>query len=153
MTISAPELEALFAKEIPISKSMGIRVISMGLDEAKIEIPLKLNTNHKGTVFGGSLYAGCAFACYGIFLSSLRAEGIQTNDIVISEGTIKYLAPVDADCTITSGFENQKERQIFFQTLKNKNKARQKMRAQIHVGQKLCAEFSGQFVAILPSGK
>ena len=102
-------------------------------------------------MFGGSLYASCAFACYGIFLSGLREQGIQTNDIVISHGEIKYIAPVDRDCKVTARFESKSEREKFFQTLKTKNKARLQMKAQIHVGETLCAEFSGQFVAIQPA--
>ena len=93
--------------------------------------------------------AGCAFACYGIFLSSLRAEGIQTNDIVISNGEIKYIQPVNGDCSITAGFSDALERKNFFQTLKNKKKARLRMKAEVHVGEKLCAHFLGQFVATL----
>jgi thioesterase domain-containing protein len=153
MTINATELETIFKNEIPISNALGIRVLSLTESQAILEMPLGPNVNHKGTLLGGSLYSACAFACYGIFLACLRGQKIETNDIVISKGEIQYKAPVNHDCRITAGFASTNERDVFFETLRLKNKSRLKMTAQIHVNQILCAEFTGQFVAILPTQK
>ena len=140
-------LQQLFNSEIPISKELGVTVQSLTEKEIQLELPLEPNRNHKGTSFGGSLYSGCALACYGIFLSQLRSLGIQTMDIVISKGEIKYLAPVKADAQIVAGFRTLEEKAAFFRGLQAKGKARATMHAQVRVAGVLCAEFFGDFVA------
>jgi thioesterase domain-containing protein len=145
------ELEKILKTGIPISHEMGIHDLQIKGHELSLKVPIAPNVNHKRTMFGGSLYSSCALACYGLFLSGLRNQSIPTNDIVISEGGMQYLAPVTGDAIVTAQWNSADEMSKFFQTLKNKRKARVLMRAQVRVNTEICAEFSGQFVALLPT--
>ena len=141
------QLENLLKTEIPISNEMGIHDLKIVDRKLSLKLPLQPNRNHKMTMFGGSLYSASALACYGLFLSGLRQQSLHTNDIVISEGGMKYMAPVDSDAAIFAQWNSDEDEAKFFQALKNKKKARVLMKAQIKIGDRLCAEFSGHFVA------
>ncbi|MGZ5278406.1 MAG: YiiD C-terminal domain-containing protein [Pseudobdellovibrionaceae bacterium] len=141
------ELEKLLKMDIPISKEIGIHDLQIQNNKLTLKVPLAPNFNHKKTMFGGSLYSAAALACYGLFLSGLRDQDVQTNDIVISEGNMRYIAPVRGDAVIESQWESEDEMIRFFQSLKSKKKARVLMRAQVLVEDQVCAEFSGHFVA------
>lgn len=143
----ASELGDLLRTEIPIAQTIGIRNFTLSENHFSFELPLQPNINHKGTLFGGSLYSAGALACYGLFLSEIRAKDFGTNNIVISEGSMKYVAPVDQDAVVRASWSSPEEKQEFFDTLAAKNRARVLMRAKIEINGKLCAEFSGYFVA------
>lgn len=154
--MKAQLLEDLLRKEIPISQAMGFHDLKLHTDpidqteSLTVTLPLEPNRNHKGTLFGGSLYAGSALACYGLFLMRLRDQGIQSNDLVIAKGEIKYLAPVNQDASIRAQWPSLQEMELFFKTLQTKKKARIPMTAEISVQGKICAQFIGHFVAQLP---
>ncbi len=145
--MQAQELENLLKTEIPIAAHLAIHSLHLANDELTLTLPLTPNINHKGTLFGGSLYSGCALACYGLFLSGLQVHSFTTKDIVIAEGNIRYRAPVQEDAKIRAQWNSREEKDHFFQTLKLRKKAKVLMTAQILVDEKICAEFSGYFVA------
>lgn len=142
------ELQNLLNDKIPITKEMGGEIISVDPFQLILKFPLHPNRNHKGTLFGGSLYSGSALACYGLFLWNLRQEGIASDNIVIGEGTIKYLKPVDHNAEIVAHWGTDEARPQFFDSLKRRGKACVEMKAQILVGGNLCAIFIGSFVAL-----
>lgn len=146
--MQASELGKLLTSGIPISEEMGIRDFKLENNKFSFTMPLKNNVNHKGTLFGGSLYSSGALACYGLFLSGLREQGISTNDIVISRGEMTYVNPVTTDAVVFAQWNSQEEKDQFFKTLKSKGKARVVMTAQVQIGTQICAKFSGHFVAI-----
>jgi len=149
MSISITELEQVLWDRIPLSRHMGVQLDSITPDQAVLNLPLKPNLNHKGTAFGGSIYSGCALAGYGLFLFSLQERGFTTNNIVISEGSIDYTKPVDGDAEIIAQWRSQEERDVFFNSLKSRGKARVQIEAQVVVQGKVSAHFYGTFVAIL----
>ena len=133
-----------------MTKALGIDALSLTPELLQLRLPLKPNLNHKGTLFGGSLYAGCAAACYGLFLASLEAQGIQTKDIVVAHGTIDYLSPVTQDCWIQARWPTPQAKIDFFTALKRKQKARVQLLASVRLqpdSAQSCVEFVGQFVA------
>ncbi|GIL17902.1 MAG: hypothetical protein BroJett040_16530 [Oligoflexia bacterium] len=144
------ELQNLFEKEIPLTKEMGVSVTSVTQYEVHIKAALQPNRNHKGTAFGGSQYALCALACYGLFLNGVRREGQNTNNIVIANGNIQYHAPVTTDFEIIAKW-GKSEYQTFFQNLMKNKKAKIQLSAliQSRAGQETCTKFSGDFVAKL----
>lgn len=147
--MQAKDLENLLRTEIPIAQVIGIHDLHLSQDELTMILPLQPNINHKGTLFGGSLYSAGALSCYGLFLAGLRAESLSTNNIVISDGNMRYLAPVDQDAKVTARWKSHTEQVEFFRILALKKKARIQMTAQISIEAKICAEFAGQFVAHL----
>jgi thioesterase domain-containing protein len=147
--MQTPELERLLKTEIPIAQHLGIRDLYFSENDLVLTLPLRPNVNHKGTMFGGSLYSASALASYALFLSALRNADVNTNNIVIADGNITYLAPVDQDAKIKALWNSIEEKEKFFKALKSKNKARVLIRAEISVGDKTCAKFTGSFVAQL----
>lgn len=145
----AKDLETLLKTEIPIAQAIGIRDLQLGEGSLTFTLPLQPNINHKGTLFGGSLYSAGALSCYGLFLLGLRNESVSTNNIVISEGSMRYLAPVNQDARVTALWSSAAERSRFFASLMSRKKARVPMKAVISIQDLICAEFTGEFVAHL----
>jgi thioesterase domain-containing protein len=146
------DIEALLKKDIPISAEMGVRDFQLDSEGLQFCLPLQPNVNHKGTLFGGSLYSAGALGCYALFLSGLREASLHTNNIVISEGHIQYNFPVEGDAQVIAHWSSLQDRSQFFQTLKSKKKARVQMKAEIWSAGKACALFTGSFVAFLDLG-
>lgn len=90
-------IQTIIEKEIPIVKSMGVEFVEFQNDSCTIAVPIGPNHNHKGTVFGGSLYSACTSACYGLMYSIQINEGLDNYDLVIGEGSIRYQRPVHSD--------------------------------------------------------
>lgn len=148
--MTTTELQDLFFKEIPVSGKMGIQVLIVTSNEIQIKVSLSENKNHKGTAFGGSQYSVCALACYGLFLSSIREFGHNTNNIVIANGSIKYLAPVTTDFVVSASW-NPEEKKHFFNMLSEKKKSKVNLVANILEPQnsEIKSVFNGEFVAFL----
>ncbi len=146
--MNASELQKLFFAEIPSTQHMGLNVAKASEAEVKLEFKLDKNRNHKGTAFGGSQYSSCALSCYGLFLVGLRERGYTTNNIVISDGQIKYKAPVESDF-YTQALWSDKSRGEFFDKLIRKKKAKVVLNADVVSNGKICSTFTGEFVAIL----
>lgn len=144
------ELQNLFYKEIPISEKMGVEVLNLTPSDLQLLVSLELNKNHKGTAFGGSQYSACALACYGLFLSSIREYGHNTNNIVIANGSIKYISPVTENFIIKASWETDLKNH-FFKTLNEKKKSKVNLTANILDKNKdeIRSVFNGEFVAFL----
>lgn len=145
--MNAAEMEKLLHHEIPLSRAMGVIVKDVSATMLRLHLPLQPNHNHKGTLFGGSSYAACALACYGLFLAGLREKGINTNDVVAGEGNIRYFAPIQQDSIVEASWGLEDARVDFFNNLSRWKKARIEMRAQISLNGKVCVEFAAQFIA------
>lgn len=151
-TMTPHDLQVLFENEIPLTKSFGIQVTSVTSHEVRIQGDLSINRNHKNTAFGGSQYAICALACYGLFLNGVRKEGHDTNNIVIANGQIQYLTPVTADFEVVAIWSDQ-DYKIFFDNLAQKKKAKIQLQAQVRSNGTVCSKFTGDFVALLDENK
>lgn len=90
-------IQKIIEKEIPIVKSMGVEFVDFEEDSCTIAVPIGPNHNHKGTVFGGSLYSACTSACYGLMYSIQISKKLDEFDLVIGEGAIRYQRPVHSD--------------------------------------------------------
>lgn len=126
---------------------MGVHDFQVSSNEVSLVLPLKPNINHKSTLFGGSLYSASALACYGLFLTGLRENGIGTNNIVIAEGHIKYTRPVNTDAKVVASWNSRDEKERFFRALLAKKKARVMMTAKSYVNSQICTDFNSLFAA------
>lgn len=144
------ELQNLFYHEIPISEKMGVEVLKVTDNDLQLLVSLNLNKNHKGTAFGGSQYSACALACYGLFLSSICEFGHNTNNIVIANGSIKYISPVTENFIIEVSWDTDLKNH-FFKTLNEKKKAKVNLTAHIleQNSKDIKSVFNGEFVAFL----
>lgn len=147
--MNSQDLLLLLKNEIPISKSIGIHSLNISDESLSLALPILPNKNHKGTLFGGSLYSSAALASYGLFLTELNKQGFTTNNIVISDGEMKYKKPVNKDALVEASWPSISEKNDFINTLRKKGKARITIRCTISCDNIICAEFLGKFVAVL----
>src|SRR5690606_6382563 len=90
-------LEAILHHDIPLTRSLGLRVEQWENHELRLQVPLQPNINHKSSMFGGSLYCASVLAGWGWLHLRLREAGIEDGHIVIHEGKIEYPLPVVDD--------------------------------------------------------
>jgi len=94
-------LQILIHHDIPLSPQMGFSVVSATAEKTRARMLLEPNTNHLGTMFGGSLFAGGALTCFVATLAILRQERWETKQIVAVKGDIQWLKPGTGNCEIT----------------------------------------------------
>ena len=90
-------LEAILHHDIPLTRSLGLRVAQWENHELRLNVPLQPNINHKSSMFGGSLYCAAVLAGWGWLHLRLREAGIEDGHTVIHEGQIEYPLPVVDD--------------------------------------------------------
>lgn len=144
--MTADEITRHFHAKIPISRDMGLRVTEVSSSHAVVSVPLAPNINHVHTVFGGSLYAAAALSCYALFQALSREAGGLSDELVIQEGGIKYLSPVDGDFTVRAELADPEDGRKFIETLRRHGKARLKLVASVHCRDKVRATFEGLYV-------
>lgn len=88
-------------KLIPITRQLGIKVVSYDGERLKLGAPLAANINHQGSVFGGSLYSVAALAGWGLLQLKLTELNLDC-ETVIAEGTVSYLKPMLQDFVCTA---------------------------------------------------
>ena len=148
--MSPKELQTKLETEIPITKELGFQVTSLALEKAECVLPLEPNINHKGTLFGGSQYSGCALACYTLFLHNVRSLQEHTNNIVVSHADIRYHKPAQGNVKIEATWSAEGEREHFLDSLKRKGKARVALVARVKDDNDLLlTEFLGHFVVFI----
>jgi len=139
------EAENFLHEKIPITRAMGIRVISSG-NEFAIEAPVALNFNHLGTGFGGSINAVATLAGY-VFLW-IELHEIPGCHVVVRESSIRFLRPVRKTIRAICVRPAQQETDRFKSKLVEKGRARLRLTVRIEEDSKIAAEFEGTFVAL-----
>jgi thioesterase domain-containing protein len=86
-------LRAKLAREMPVTQSLGIRVVGRQDGGLVLEAPLAANINHTGTAFAGSLNAAATLAGWGTVWLLLRERGIRAH-VVLQDSTVHYVRPV-----------------------------------------------------------
>ena len=143
-------LQEKICREIPILKSMGIEIKNIDLNSSTIQVPLQPNHNHKGTAFGGSLYAACTAACYALIYSRQILSHLEDRDLVIVTGEIKYKKAVNQDFRVQA-FLDENNWQSLLTSLKNKKPEKLALKCFVYSqAENVACEFNAQF-AFLPS--
>lgn len=138
-------LEQTLHHEIPLTRAMGIRVVSFNEQGLMLSAPLSANINHKHTAFGGSLATLTTLAAWGLLHLLLREHPPAT--IVIQDSHTRYQRPVTDDFTATCALPDNEVLATFVETLKRRGVARIDLTAGIPVGSRPAVEFEGRFVA------
>ena len=141
------EFQTHAEKMFPLVPHMGLKVKTFLGQHCVLTGTWRENKNHIGTVFGGSLYCFSALSSYGLIWAALSAEGIMTENIVISEGQIRYLSPVKGDFEVSCKAPTTIQMEEFFHALQKKGKARLLLTAEVIRDEKVCAVFQGTYVA------
>ena len=145
MSINLHDTEAAFHRMIPITKAMGMRVVSCVNGLLVLEAPLNLNHNHLGTAFGGSLNTMAILASYGLLWLELGDPGCH---VVIRESSVSYLRPVTKDIRAICRRPDDATMAEFKERFLRKDRARLRLQASIVQDGEECVRFEGEFVAI-----
>jgi thioesterase domain-containing protein len=140
------ELKAFLNEQIPLSVAMGIEILEANNERAMISAPLKLNSNHLGTAFGGSLGALLIFAGYAWLFNRLEDEGNHCH-ILIQKAHTDYLLPVDEEIFSICEAPSAEEYEKFMNAYARKGIARMTLSTSIKTSKGTCCSFSGEFVA------
>lgn len=133
--------------QIPLSTAMGVRAARYDAEGLALEMPLAPNHNHAAAAFAGSLNALTTLAGWGLLWLLLDEAGIAAN-IVIQDGSIDYLRPVDADLIVARCAPPPPvELGRFLAALRRRGLARIALGATIGPEGRPEVRFSGRFVA------
>ncbi|MBW7469571.1 thioesterase domain-containing protein [Marinobacter sp. M216] len=147
---------ALFQKrineEIPLSKALGIQLISWDGHALLLSAPLEQNRNHQGTGFGGSVYSAAVTAAWGLTELALADLGLR-GAVVVQSGTIDYLEPVEQDFYVICRLPGGEIPAKFRKSLARHGKGRLDLTAEVFCGvpttepnNQPVAVFQGRFV-------
>ena len=133
--------------EIPLSAAMAASIRCCNEQRVSLDCPLAPNSNHKGTVFGGSLSTAATLAAWCLLYVRLQSEGLLAT-VVIQRHEIDYLAPASSAFEARAEAPPEDEWSRFTRTLSRRGKARLDVPAAVYCGELLVARFNGQFVAV-----
>lgn len=142
------EAEDYFHAQIPLTKTMGVRVMTAGPGGFAVEAPVALNSNHLQTAFGGSINAVATLAGYGLLWLALREENAH---VVIRESSIRFFFPVRETISALCSPPRPEVMGEFIETLRAKGKAGMDLCVQVQESGKLAAEWKGTFIALKSS--
>ena len=131
-------------EQIPITRAMGVRVVSNHENGFTIEAPVASNSNHLRTAFGGSINAVATLAAYGLLWLELNDAAVH---VVVAESSIRFLQPVREMIRAVCQRPDPGEWKAFHTKFESAGKARIKLRVEVIEGGQTVAEFEGTFVA------
>jgi thioesterase domain-containing protein len=145
--MSLAELEQYLHDHIPLSKAMGVAVVSADADSVILQAPLAPNINHRETVFGGSASALAILAAWSLLHTRLQGKGIDAR-LVIQRNTMEYDKPIFGEFTARSSLEQDDNWTKFTRMLERRGRAIVTIISVIeHAGQ-VVGKLSGEFVAL-----
>jgi thioesterase domain-containing protein len=140
------EIERLLHEQIPITRAMGVRVVSRSSDGGVIlEAPLESNHNHLHTAFGGSL--GALLTLSGYTLLWLEV-GDPHCHIVIRDSRISFRRPVRGNLRATCRLPEASVMENFRAEFRLKGHARIELQSVIEEDGAAAVIFHGTFVAL-----
>jgi thioesterase domain-containing protein len=136
--------EDFLHEQIPLTRTMGVRVVAHDENGFAIEAPVALNSNHLRTGFGGSINAIATLAAYGFLWVELRDPAVH---VVVAESSIRFLRPVRTTIHAICPRPGPEEWAAFQTRFAEKGKARIALRVNVVEEGEIAAEFEGVFVA------
>jgi thioesterase domain-containing protein len=141
-------LQSVLHQDIPLTREMGVEVISWQDHQLRLHLPLAQNINHKSTLFGGSLYCGAVLAGWGWLYLRLKEAGIDDGHIVIQDGQIQYPLPVKRDGVAICDAPDDASWDKFLKMYQRRGMARLALKTRIVAegSDEPAVEFVGQYV-------
>lgn len=140
------------SEEIPITRALGIQLLSWDGHKLLLKAPLEPNRNHQGTGFGGSVYSVAVAAAWGTTELALADLGLK-GTVLAQSGCIEYLEPVESDFYAICSLPDGETPERFRKSLARHGKGRLNLTARVFCGEPLLepsgdpvAVFEGRFV-------
>jgi len=141
------DLERLLRNEVPLSKTIGMKVHSYDGARLELRATLEPNINIYGVAFGGSIFSMCALSGWGLLILRLQERGLDPR-IMITGGEIEYAKPVKQTINAISSFYGECDFAEFAGNCDRKCKARIKVPVQVELdGGAVAAHFVGSYIA------
>jgi thioesterase domain-containing protein len=144
----ADYLQRRIDKEIMLAKPMGVIVESADETAVILRAPLAPNANHKGTAFGGSLYALAVLTGWAWITRFLATRALDA-DAVIQESNMRFLAPVHGEMRACIEIPAAADIDRFRKMLVRADRGRIRLAVNMHQGPKLATVFDGLFAAAM----
>ena len=140
-------LRRTWTDEIPITAAMDVRPLRFEDHGLHVRATLAPNVNVHGTAFAGSLYAVAALSGWGLVHLELGAAELA-GGIVIAEGGIEYLRPVQEDIEAVCRTDASSVRSVLAQ-LETAGRARWPLTATIDADGREAVRFEGVYAVRL----
>ena len=125
---------------------MAVKVETATPQVVRLGAPLAPNTNHHGTVFGGSASAVAVLSAWGLLHVAMVDANIEA-DIVVQKSSMSYELPITAEFTAEAVAPAPEKWQRFLAMLLKYKRARISIRSVLDCKGQKVGEFEGDFVA------
>ena len=115
----------------------------------RLAAPLAPNSNHHGTVFGGSASAVAVLSAWGLLHVAMVDANIRA-DLVVQKSSMSYALPITGKFTAEAVAPATEKWQRFLATLLKYRRARITIGAVLNCEGRQVGEFEGDFVAVIP---
>lgn len=144
------DLLTFLHEQIPLTKSLGLSIVSLDARGALIRAPLAPNLNHLGGAFGGSLATMMILSGYIVLYDRLLKNNHHAH-VILSREESEYLVPVKTDIEVLAKSPSQEDWQKFEEAFLRKGTARIAIHSEIRSESGgLSATLRGEFVAKRP---
>ena len=125
---------------------MSVAVEAATPQVVRLVAPLSPNTNHHGTVFGGSTSAVAVLSAWGLLHVAMLDANIKA-DLVVQKSSMSYELPITAEFTAEAVAPAPEKWQRFLAMLLKYKRARISIRSVLSCDNQKVGEFEGDFVA------
>ncbi|NKC00790.1 MAG: hypothetical protein GKR90_20160 [Pseudomonadales bacterium] len=139
------ELQSLWHRNFPLSKAMGLEVVSFSDHVLTTRAPLTPNTNIHNTAFAGSLYAIEAMTAWGVLYLEIESAGLSAS-IIHAHGDIDFAKTVNEDIVAVSDFSKLTNH---IDELAEQGKTRLTIGTTVQTVDGTASQFSGDYLARL----
>ncbi|TVO76724.1 YiiD C-terminal domain-containing protein [Sedimenticola selenatireducens] len=141
-------LEETLHREVPLTRTMGVRVEEHDGRELVFLADFEPNINIHGTAFGGSLYSICAVVCWGMLHLKYEDAGLQAHS-VLGDAKISYRLPVRGEIMARCRLPEDGSFETFIEHLRAGKRSRIELTAEILVNKGVAVKFVGSYSATL----
>lgn len=147
VSTNALALERRIMGQIPLLSAMKIQFERCNDERIIIRAPLSDNVNDKGTAFGGSIVTLATIT--GWCFTTLLADKIGDNEVVIADSSTRYLLPIKGDFEAHCRLADESLIETFLAKLKERGRARLDLEVLVYHDGQLAATYQGSYVSRL----
>jgi thioesterase domain-containing protein len=144
--MSQVDLLKFLHEQIPLTKSLGLSIVSIDERGALIRAPLAPNLNHLGGAFGGSLSTMMILSGYIWLYHALLKNNHHAHVILFKEES-EYLLPVKTDIEVLAFAPSPADWKKCEESFLRKGTGRLILHSEISLPEGIAARFKGEFVA------